>query len=638
MNRKPIQSRDQRLLLSRDRQGAVVRLFPVLFLGAISFAQQPFVARPESPLIWRPYRPAAVASSRMVNSDRLHSLIRAGRLYLTLQDAIGLAIENNLDLEIDRYGPLQAEWAVERQQAGGPIRGVPAGNNFVNQVTAGQCISGALQSAGLSTGGGGGGGANTNTQISQIGPITPNLDPVFQNSSAWSHSTGLYPNTTLSASPSLVDVNHRISSFVQEGLVSGGFAQLSVNESYCRENSPNDVLVPSFAPVAQLYVRHNLLNGFGTGVNSRFIRVAQKNFGASRETFRSQLLNLVANVVNLYWDVVAAQEDLKARQQTLEIAEKFLQDTKTRIQVGEIAGFEVFRAQAEYTTRTQEVSIAEGVLRQREVVLKDALSRNGLADTLLDEAEVVPMDRLQPPENDDLPPLRDLVAKAVAQRPDVARSKFEDEAQQISALGTRNGVLPLLQGIVSTTARAEAGVQNPASPYTAAPQTIGGLGTAFGQILGGDYVSRQATVVFQGAFHNRVAQADYGVDQLQLSQGDLMERRTQNQLVVDVSNQVIALRQSRSRYSQAVDTRVLQEQLLDKEQQQFLLGGSSVDQVVAAERSLATAQYAEIAALASYSRARVSLDQVLGQTLQANHVSVDDALSGAATAFTETRP
>ena len=601
----------------------------LLFLtAATSFAQQPFVARPESPLIWRPYRPAAVPGSRTINSDRLHTLIRAGHLYVTLPDAIALAIENNLDLEIDRYGPLAAEWAVERAQAGGALRGVPAGNTFVNQVTAGQCINGAIQSAGLSTGGGGGGGGNTNTQISQIGPITPNLDPTFQNSSAWTHSTTPQVNPLLSQVPALVDATHRINSFVQQGFMSGGFAQLSVNESYCRENSPNDLINPSFAPVAQLYLRHNLLSGFGTGVNNRFIRVAQKQVGGSRETFRSQLLNLVTNIVNLYWDVVAAQEDLKARRQTLEIVEKFLQDTKARIQVGEVAGFEVFRAQAEYSARTQDVSIAEAAVRQREIVLKDALSRNGLADSLLDQAEVVPMDRMQPPGNDDLPPLRDLVAKAMAQRPDVALSKIGDETQQLSALGTRSGVRPSLQAIVSTTARAEAGPPNPASGETPPHQIVGGLGTAFGQILAGDYVSRQGTLLFQGALHNRVAQADYGIDELQLSQGDLVERRNQNQLVVDISNQIIALRQARSRYGQAVDTRILQEQLLDKEQQQFLLGGSSVDRVVAAQRSLATAQYAEIAALASYSRARVALDQVLGQTLEANHVSVDNALQG----------
>jgi outer membrane protein TolC len=222
--------------------------------------------------------------------------------------------------------------------------------------------------------------------------------------------------------------------------------------------------------------------------------------------------------------------------------------------------------------------------------------------------------------------LRDLVAKALAQRPDVSLSKINDETQQISAVGTISGLLPALQGTVSTTARAEAGTPNPGQ--SPSKQIIGGFGTAFGQILKGDFTSRQGTVVLQASLGNRVAQADYGIDQLQLSQGDLTTRRNMNQLVVDISNQMIALRQARSRYSAAVDTRVLDEQLLDKEQQQFTLGGSTIDKVVVAARSLATAQYAEVAARASYSRARVALDQVLGQTLEANHVSVDDALKG----------
>ncbi|MBV9401194.1 MAG: TolC family protein [Bryobacterales bacterium] len=593
------------------------------------FAQQPFVERPKSSVFWRPYQAPTVPPSRTTNSDRLYGLIRAGKLYLTLQDAIGLAIENNLDLEIDRYGPLAAEWNFQRQQAGGPLKGVPNGNTFVNQITAGQGINGAIQSAGLSSGNASGGGGNTNTQISQVGPITPNLDTVAQNTSAWAHLTYPQPNAILSQTTALVDVTSRFNSFVQEGLVSGGFAQVSMNMSYLNENSPNDVINPSWAPIAQVYVRHSLLNGFGTGVNSRFIRVAQGQIGAARETFRAQLLALVANIANLYWDLVIAGEDLKAKQGTLEIAQKFLDDTKARIQLGEIAGFEVFRAQTEFSSRRQEVAIAEANVLQREVLLKDALSRNGLADLALDEAEIVPLDRIQVPESDDLPSLRELVMKAMALRPDVALAKIGDESQRISAEGTANGILPSLQAAAAASARGLAGTPNPAAGAAPNPQIVGGLGTAFAQTFTGDFTGRQGTLLFSAPFKNHVAQADYGIDQLQLSQGDLIERRNQNQLVVDISNQMIALRQARARYSQAVATRVLEEQLLDKEQQQFLLGGSAIENVVAAARSLAAAQYAEVAALGGYSRARVALDQVLGQTLEVNRVSVDDALGAA---------
>ena len=600
---------------------AIICLLPPVF------AQQPFVERPKSPVLWRPYQAPVVPPSRTTNSEKLHGLIRAGKLYLTLQDAIAMAVENNLDLEIDRYGPLSAEWGLQRAQAGGALKGVPNGNTFVNQVTAGQGINGAVQSAGLSSGGGSGGGGNTNTQISQIGPITPNLDTVFQNTSAWAHLTFPQPNAILSQTTALVDVTHRINSFAQEGLISGGFAQVSFNESYLHENSPNDLLNPSFAPIGQVYIRHSLLNGFGPGVNSRYIRVAKAQVGEARESFRSQLLNLVANVANLYWDLVTANEDLKAKQRTNEIAEKFLEDTRTRIMVGEIAGFEVFRAQTEASTRSQELAIAQATVRQREILLKDTLSRNGLADALLDDAEVVPLDRIQVPEAEELPPLRELVTQAMANRPDVAISKMNDDMQRISASGTTNGIWPSLQASASTSARGLAGTPNPASGEVPNPQIVGGFGTAFKQVLTGDFTSRQGTLAFSGALKNRVAQADYGIDQLQLSQGDLMERRTQNQLVVDISNQMIGLRQARSRFSQAVATRVLQEQLLDKEQQQFLLGGSAIDRVVAAARSLAAAQYAEVAALGAYSHARVALDQVLGRTLEVNHVSVEDALA-----------
>ncbi len=594
--------------------------------GTQMVGQQPFVARPRSPIFWRPYLPSAIPPARMTNSDHLHNLIRGGRLYLTLQDAIALAIENNLNLEIDRYGPLLAEWGLERAEAGGALPGIPNANTLLKQPTSGQGVAGAIQSAGLSSNNAGNLGGNANTQITQIGPITPNLDTVFQNLSGWSRLTTPQSNSVISGTDALIDTTHVYNSTLQQGLLTGGLMQLAVNESYLRENSPNDALNPSFAPSAQIMLRHNLLSGFGTAVNRRFIRVAENQIPASRGIFRSQLVNLVAKVADLYWDLVSAHDDLKAKEQARDIAQKFLDGTRARIRLGEIAGFEVFRAQAELSARNQEVAIAEATVRQNANVLKDALSRDGLADPLLDEAEVVPLDRIPLPESDDLPPLRELVARALAQRPDIALAKVNGETQRVSALGTQSGILPYLQATVTATANAVAGTPNPGQ--SPSPQTVGGLGTAFGQILKGDFTSRRATVVFQGALGNHVAQADYGIDQLQIAQSDLMERRSMNQLVVDISNQMIALRQARSRYLAAVDTRVLQEQLLDKVQQQFTLGGTTIDGVVGAARSLAAARYTEVAMLASYSHARVALDQVLGQTLEANHVSLDDALKG----------
>jgi outer membrane protein TolC len=613
------------------------RTFTLFVAGSLLISQawaqgQLVVERPNAPAILRPYKAASIPPARLKNSDRLGSLIRAGKLYLTVQDALALAIENNLDLEVDRYGPIAAEWQLERQQAGGPLRGVTGGNTLVNQATSGQGIAGSQLSAGLSGGGGNGssGGAGAAT-VSQIGPITPNLDAVLQNATLFSHTSTPQPNTIQSQTAALVDTRHVYNTFVQQGLLTGGFVQVSANESYLKENTPTDILNPSVAPVIQIFVRHNFLQGFGIGVNSRFIHVAEKNIGLARETFRSQLLNVVASVLNLYWDLVGDNEDVKARERSLEVAQKFYDDTKRQIELSALAKVDIYRAQAELTARRQELAIAQTTVHQQENLLKNALSRTGLEDPLVNQAEVVPLDHIEVPEKDELPALRELVAEALTKRPDVALEEINQETAEISARGTANGVLPILQGLGAISESGLSGTANPQpGGITADPYYVGGLGNALGQLFRSNFPNRRTAVLFEALFHNRVAQGDYGIDQLQLRQNQLVTRRSRNQLVVDISNQAIALRQARARYSAAVDTRVLDEQLLEKEQRKFSLGASTINELVVVQRSLAAARAAEVGTLTSYSRARVSLDQVLGETLEKNHVTVSGALEGTA--------
>jgi outer membrane protein len=590
-------------------------------------AQEPQVDRPRAPLMVRPYKGAKVSPEQLKNGDRMSGLIRAGTLYLTVQDALAIAIENNLDLEIDRFGPLSAEWELEHSQAGGPLRGVTNGNAVVNQVTAGQGVAGAALAAGLSSSSGGGGGTGTNTVISQVGPITPNLDAVLQNTTVFSHTTSLFPDLVLSESPSIIDTHNQVNSFLQQGLLTGGFVQATTNYSYLKENSPADLINPDVSPVIQFYVRHNFLQGFGKAVNARDITVHEKGIIASRETFRSQLLNLVANVLNLYWDLAANQDEMKVRQRALEGAQKTLEDTRKQIELGVVARVESYRAEAGVSTRKQELAIAQANLRQQELLLKNVLSRQGLEDPLIDEVGITTLDRMEVPETDELPALRDLLVRALAHRPDVAIAKIADEQQQIQSLGTANGILPILQGVAATSDIGQAGKPNPSAGPTF-PPFVGGAGTAFSQIFRRDYPTNRAALYFQILDGNHVAQGDYGIDQLQLKQGDLIERRNLNQIVVDISNQIIALRQARARYTQSSAGRELQRDLLEKEQQMFSFGSATLNDVVAAQASLLAAESAEVTARSAYSHARVSLDQVLGETLERNHVAVEDALKG----------
>ncbi len=584
------------------------------------------VEPPHAPIFIRSYEGARLAPLEMKNSDRLRSLIRAGKLYLTVQDAIAVAIENNLDLEIDRYGPLEAEWNLKRQLAGGPLKGVTSGNSLSNQAASGQGVVGSEVAAGLASNSGGNGGSGTGGVVQQIGPITPNLDPVFQNATSFQHITTPQPNATVSQVPTLIDSRHIINSFVQQGLITGGFVQITANESYLKENAPTNNLNPGVAPVVQITLRHSFLQGFGLAVNRRFITVAEKQVGASRETFRSQLLNLVASVLNLYWDLVADNDDLKVRQRALEAAQKFQEDTRKQIELGAIARVELLRSEADYSTRRQELAISQATVRQQENLLKTAMSKVGLEDPLIDAVDIVPLDHVAVPEQEDLPGLRALLSRALAKRPDVKLAKISDETGEILALGSINSLLPTLQGIVATWDAGQAGVPVPGNPPDL--KFVGGLGTALGQVFRRDYSSERAGFSFNLPIENRQAQADYGIEQLQLHQGDLVERRNMNAILVAISNQMIALRQARARYSQAADTRALQEQLLEKEQQMFNFGGATIADVVAARTTLLAAQLSEVEALAAYGRARVALDQTMGETLDVNHISIEEALNG----------
>jgi outer membrane protein len=575
------------------------------------------------------YEPTLIPHIRWQNSDRLYQLIRAGKLYLTVQDAIALAIENNLSLEVSRYGPLNAEWNLFRAEAGGPLRGVTSGSSQIGQVASGQGVSGSQAAGGAGGGGGGaGGGGGTGGTISQIGPVTQNLDPVLRNTTVFSHTTYPQINTRQSRTTALVDSARIYNTSIQQGLLTGGYASWQFNQSYLKQNAPTNILNPSVAPRMYLFLQHNLLQGFGKDVNSRFIRVAQKNVRGADYSFESQLIDQVVSILNLYWGLVVDIESLKSRQRALDLATRFQTDTRKTIDVGKLPSVDIYRAEVEVGTRTREYSAALAAVRQRENTLKNALSRTGMEDPALDTVEVIPVDSLQVPEQEELPPLREMVATAMRKRPDVYASRLRQENAEISALGTASGILPQLVGITQFYSSGLAGTAQPFQGIGPNPDLVGGLPTALAQIFRGAFSNGRGTVFLQGRIHNRINQADYGVDQLQLRQSELTSLRDLNQMVVDISNQVVALRQARARYSAALNTRLLQQELLQKQQFLFNLGTSTINDVINAQRSLVTAESSEVAALGSYVRARIGLDQILGETLEKNRISVTDALKG----------
>jgi outer membrane protein TolC len=309
------------------------------------------------------------------------------------------------------------------------------------------------------------------------------------------------------------------------------------------------------------------------------------------------------------------------------------------LEFGALTPLDVTNAESQLVTSRQNLDISQTSLQTQELQLKNLLSRRGIADPQLASVQIVPLDRIEVPAGDELPSLKDLVAQAMANRSDLAAEQVGIATSEISALGTRNGILPTVQVFTTQSQAGLAGTPKPLvilDPSTGKPRFVlapdayfvGGAGTALGQVFRRNFPSESGGAAIAGPLGNNQAQADFGIDQLQLRQRQLTNQKDRNQAQVDVLNAVIALQQSRAKYETAVRSRILNEQLLSAEQQKYSLGASTPYLVVQQQRDLANASSAEIGAMVAYSNARVALEQATGTTLEKHHISIADVRAG----------
>ena len=595
----------------------------------IAQAQDIAPIRPKAPIIERPYKPATIPPIRLNNTDRLQTLIRAGKLYLTPQDAIALALENNIDLEVARYSPLLLEWQLERSQAGGALPGVPSAASQAGAVTNGQGVLGSQAAAGVSGGGGSSTGGNAgNASVSQIGPVAQTLDPSFSETSTFAHRTALQANATQSRTLALVDDSRNSSATYQEGFLTGGSVTLSYKDSYLKENAPTDLLNPSVADSFSLSIQHNLLQGFGIAVNQRNITVARNNLAMSDLAFRTTVLRTVATTLNAYWTLVGDYEDLKAKQDALATAQQFVAENQKRVDLGALAPFDLVTSKNQLASSQLDLVNSRTSLAQDELQLKNLIGRTGAMDPILTGVAIVPTGTIAIPDSDDTPAVKDLVAKAFASRSDLQSDQASLKNTEISNIGTTNGLLPSLQGFAQVSNAGLAGAPHTVSGQAPNGFLVGGTGTALREIFGRDYPTEAVGVFANISVGNHQAQGDFGIDQLQFRQSQLTVAQTRNQVEVDVTNSVVALRQARARYEAAHANLKLQQELLDGEQKRFALGESTSFNVIQQQRDLATAKSQELNALVTWQSARINLDAITGTIIESNGLTLSDAKSG----------
>jgi outer membrane protein len=568
-----------------------------------------------------------VSPATLGNTPRLESLIRAGNLYLSAQDVIALALENNVDIAIQRYGPYLAREVVRRAQGGGFLRDIsqPISPGPTSVSLEGVSVNAVgLQENGSGVGSGGG-------IVIQTGTQPPNLDPVLVAYANFQHATTPESNILLSYTPSLIADTRQFELQYAQSFVTGTYAQLTYYTIRSAYNSPAFDINPNTNGLLDLYVTQNLLQGFGRAVNNRNIRVAKNNLQVTDLQLKRQVVTTVSGVLNLYWDLVSFNQDLRIKQEALTTAQQLYEGNKHQVELGTLPAIEVTRAAAEVSSDKENLLIAQTNVAQQETVLKNALSRNGIVSQTLDEVHVVPLDHIVVPETENLKPTAELVSLALKQRPEIAQTKINIESSIINLGGAKNYLLPTLQAFFELTNNGLTGPANPASvPLGLVPPDayVGGYGNLLKQIFGRDYPNYSAGFSLNIPFRNRVAQADYVADQLQLRQSQLQYQKEVSQVRVDVKNAVIEVQQARARYETAVATRSLAQQTLEAEQNRFRFGESTIATVVQAQRDLASDQSAEVQAMANYTHAKVAFDQAVGQTLDVNGISMEEAAAG----------
>jgi outer membrane protein TolC len=592
----------------------------------------------------RSYRVGALPSTKFQNSDRFSALTRDGKLYLSLQDAIALALENNLDIELERYGPRMADTDLWRAQAGSALRGVPLSVQEGPNGTGGPVetppgsappltpSSSTIIDTGIIQ-------AQTDLSITGATPLSagtpiPSFDPQLTGLVGPAYNNTPQSDAAQNGYSFLIEHSMTENFGLQEGFASG--AVLDLGYTNLRQSYNNGELSynPYTASSLGLTLTQPLLQGFGFGLNRRYIRIAKNNEKISDLVFRQQLISTVSNIIRLYWDLVSLDEDVRVKRDSLTLAEKLLADNKVHVEVGTMAPLEVIRAEAEVAQARQALSNSESLVLEQELILKNALTRTGTADAQISAIHIVPTDHIEVPEKEQLPPLDDLAAMALQERPDLAAGQVQVENTQIALKGSRNALLPSLNLVASVQGNGLAGQVNtfpiPGVTFTPIidPNFVGGYGTVLSQVFKGKYPDYGVALQLDVPLRNRTARADLARDQLALRQSEVRLRELQNQARVQVEAALIAVRQARGSYQAAVQTRLLQEKALDDMRQQYEVGVARSYDVILNQRDLAQARSNEVVTQSDYITARTALDRATGMTLQNNNIVLDDAFRG----------
>lgn len=582
------------------------------------------------------YRGKSVPPVNMSNSPRLSTFIRDGKLYLTLRDAIDLALEDNLDMVIARYNLPIAQMDVLRTAAGGSVRGVNTGVVSGTPGGAGTSVGGSGSGAGSggTTSGAGGAGAGAGGLVQNTiggGTSVSSFDPTFGFNTYVDHTTQLLANKIVYGVP-VVHLNTVEADFsYSQAFATGGSIQAYWYNNRETTNSPNETYNPQFSSNAEIYAQQPLLAGFGFGPNLRYLRIAKTNKIVTDIAFKAQVIATVTQISNLYWNLVAAYDTAQVNERSVAFAEETLDKSKKQYELQAIPEMDVLKAQGDLATRKQELTVARTNLELQELYMKNAVTRT-LDDPILEDMAVVPVDHISEGTDGPVDNVQDLIARALKNRPEVQESTLQLKNSELSRKSERNALLPSLSvyGLLEGT-----GLSGPVNPLLGPDSgdttPSNGIGGALTNVY--NYSSPEYRVGLQLSLpiRNRVAKADQYRTELEFRQSQLYLEEQKKSVRIEVRNARFALEQQSSRVEAAHEARDLAAKTLDIYQKEQKLGAGSNQQTLSAEHDLAVAENALVTAETDYAKAKIELLRATGSILENYGIAIESNRKGDAT-------
>jgi len=594
-------------------------------------------SKPKSHL-WNPIAPYTstnVPLPQTGNTPRLGALLRDGKIYLSLSDAVTLALENNYDIAIARINLDIADTDILRAKAGSTLRGVSTGvvQNTLGGTT--QTITGGGGPGGTSSAAGGGGTGAQGLVLSTQGggPVVPSFDPALTGTIQYEAANTQQSTTFITGTNTLSQNTGTYNFGYQQNFLTGTLFNLSFNNSRTTTNSFRSNYSPQLNSQFQAKATQHLLQGFGWGINGRFILQAKNDRRITDSAFRQQLLSTVTQVENIYWALVSAYEDALAKERALAQSTQLTADNRKQLEIGTLAPLDVVNSDSAVATDKQALVASKTNLEYQQLLMKQAIARN-LNDPALATAPVIPTDRVsldRLPEEDT--PVEQLVQSAYVNNPQIEQAVLNMKNNEITIKAFKNGLLPIVDAYAFYGGSALGGVQNPALNCDQNPGTCPIPTTGYGSVLqnsfNNSYPDKGAGVNITIPIRNRTAQADQARSQMEYRQSQMRLQQLYTQIRMQVTNQQYALTNDRAQVQAAQAAREFGAQSLDAEEKKYRLGASTTALVLQQQRNLATADNNLISATAAYAKDRVALGQLMSNLLDKYGISIQDAATGA---------